>query len=118
MKPYLEGGDPYRKEAENAERMGRLSWLKEMDKIVEVYVLEVPYAEKDNAKALGAKWNPGIKKWCFENAQDIERFGKWFQGEIVKKDKLPHNRIKYVKPAISDKKTLFDWGKARQESWN
>ncbi|MEE0732772.1 MAG: DUF5710 domain-containing protein [Acutalibacteraceae bacterium] len=25
--------------------------------------LEVPYSEKDEAKKLGARWNPKVKKW-------------------------------------------------------
>lgn len=40
--------------------------------------LDVPYGEKEEAKALGAKWNPRIKKW-YTNAERKKyvRFAKW-----------------------------------------
>ncbi len=40
--------------------------------------LNVPYAEKDEAKALGAKWNPKVKKWYADVPQkDYIKFAKW-----------------------------------------
>lgn len=40
--------------------------------------LNVPYAEKDEAKALGARWNPRAKKWYFDgDRSDYIRFSKW-----------------------------------------
>ena len=33
-------------------------------------ILNVPYKEKDEAKALGAKWNPQLKKWYVEKRMD------------------------------------------------
>lgn len=38
--------------------------------------LNVPIEEKDEAKALGAKWDPVLKKW-FCNPDDIAKFTKW-----------------------------------------
>ena len=48
-------------------------------------ILNVPYKEKDEAKALGAKWNPNIKKWYVQNRQDYVKFYKWImpQGSII-----------------------------------
>lgn len=43
----------------------------------EFIILEVPYAEKDQAKALGAKWNPHIKKWFITSKEDQSKFTKW-----------------------------------------
>lgn len=40
-------------------------------------LLNVPYAEKDEAKALGAKWNPELKKWYAVNRKDYYKFKKW-----------------------------------------
>jgi len=40
--------------------------------------LNVPYAEKDQAKALGAKWDASIKKWYAPAGVDISQFGKWY----------------------------------------
>lgn len=40
--------------------------------------LNVPYNEKDEAKSLGAKWNPKVKKWYIETkSQDYVKFSKW-----------------------------------------
>ena len=33
-------------------------------------LLDVPYGEKDTVKALGAKWNPEIKRWYVKNRSD------------------------------------------------
>ena len=40
--------------------------------------LNVPFAEKEQAKALGARWNPGRKKWFVPDGQDIEPFKNWW----------------------------------------
>lgn len=40
--------------------------------------LNVPYSEKDEAKALGAKWNPRAKKWYVNCSPEYYRkFAKW-----------------------------------------
>lgn len=40
--------------------------------------LNVPYAEKDEVKALGAKWNAKVKKWYIETYRDkYTKFAKW-----------------------------------------
>jgi hypothetical protein len=39
--------------------------------------LNVPYAEKDAAKAVGAKWDAANKKWYAPASVDISLFGKW-----------------------------------------
>lgn len=44
--------------------------------------LDVPYSEKDNAKQLGAKWNPELKKWFIPTGLDITAFIKWVPKEI------------------------------------
>lgn len=40
-------------------------------------LLNVPYAEKDEAKQLGAKWNPDLKKWYIPSKKDYHKFEKW-----------------------------------------
>lgn len=38
----------------------------------------VPYAERDVAKAMGAKWDPKRKKWYYEGpVRDYVKFAKW-----------------------------------------
>jgi len=39
--------------------------------------LTVPYAEKDAAKALGAKWDAAKKKWYVPASADLSDFSKW-----------------------------------------
>jgi len=39
--------------------------------------LSVPYAEKDAAKALGARWDATAKKWYATPNLDISLFAKW-----------------------------------------
>lgn len=39
--------------------------------------LKVPFAEKDEAKRLGAKWDPARKVWYIENKADISPFARW-----------------------------------------
>ena len=39
--------------------------------------LVVPYAEKDEAKALGARWDPALKKWYRRADQDAAAFSRW-----------------------------------------
>lgn len=41
--------------------------------------LEVPFAEKDAAKALGARWNPEAKKWFVPEGVEQEKFTKWIK---------------------------------------
>jgi hypothetical protein len=39
--------------------------------------LAVPYAQKDAAKALGARWDAAHKKWYIPATMDITPFAKW-----------------------------------------
>lgn len=40
-------------------------------------ILKVPYAEKDEAKALGAKWNNARKAWYIPDGQVATGFERW-----------------------------------------
>ena len=46
-------------------------------------VLNVPFREKDQAKALGARWDPELKKWFVPKGADERPFQRWItpQGE-------------------------------------
>jgi hypothetical protein len=44
--------------------------------------LDVPYAQKDSAKALGARWDAITKKWYVPTGKDITLFEKWQTGII------------------------------------
>ena len=39
--------------------------------------LNCPYDQKDEAKALGARWDPGLKVWYIEDVADLKPFSKW-----------------------------------------
>lgn len=40
--------------------------------------LKVPFNEKDQAKALGARWNAEAKQWYVPQGVDSAPFAKWF----------------------------------------
>ena len=39
--------------------------------------LQVPFADKDQAKALGAKWDETTKTWYIAADTDMGKFRKW-----------------------------------------
>lgn len=43
--------------------------------------LNVSYEDKDKVKALGARWNPELKKWYVENKKNYPKFMKWILGD-------------------------------------
>lgn len=45
------------------------------------FILEVSFAEKDQAKELGARWNPRLKKWYVPDNLDIAAFNQWVPEE-------------------------------------
>lgn len=45
--------------------------------------LTVPYAEKDAAKTLGARWNPTRRRWYVPDGVATEPFAKWLDGAAV-----------------------------------
>lgn len=45
--------------------------------------LNVPYAEKDTAKALGAKWDATQKKWYVPSKLDMSLFSRWYNQPLA-----------------------------------
>ena len=39
--------------------------------------LNCPFAEKDEAKSLGARWDPARKVWYIEDVNDLTPFARW-----------------------------------------
>jgi hypothetical protein len=39
--------------------------------------LQVPFAEKEDAKKLGARWDAARKLWYVENKDDMAPFARW-----------------------------------------
>jgi len=42
------------------------------------FYLSCPYAEKDECKSLGGRWDPSEKKWYVPNDVDRNLFKKWW----------------------------------------
>lgn len=42
-----------------------------------VIFLKVSFAEKDQAKALGARWDAGRKQWYVPQDKDVNLFSRW-----------------------------------------
>ena len=53
-------------------------------------ILNVPYAQKEEAKALGARWYPEGKKWVVYSKKynDIIKFRKWLDGSFIIRNEL------------------------------
>jgi len=45
--------------------------------------LNVPFADKDKVKSLGAKWSPGHKSWYIEDLEDVEPFMPWMPKHLT-----------------------------------
>jgi hypothetical protein len=58
-----------------------LSALQQSQYVLQMTFLNVPYAEKDEARALGARWNPGRKRWYVPAGVALEAFEKWLPKE-------------------------------------
>lgn len=43
--------------------------------------LSCPYAEKDDAKALGARWDARLKTWYIEDVEDLTPFMRWLRDD-------------------------------------
>ena len=46
-------------------------------KVEEKTYLNCPFAEKDECKALGGRWDPNVKKWYVQGTISLEKFSKW-----------------------------------------
>lgn len=44
--------------------------------------IDVAYAEKDRAKAQGARWDTGLKSWYVPAGVDLEGFGEWLPVDV------------------------------------
>ncbi len=51
--------------------------------------LDVPFAQKDQAKALGARWDARRKKWYIPDGIDSVPFRRWSPEPMGSDDSLP-----------------------------
>ncbi|WP_181847808.1 zincin-like metallopeptidase domain-containing protein [Thalassospira profundimaris] len=54
------------------------------------HYLNVPYSEKNEAKALGAKWDRRAKSWYVRDDADLKPFARWNEPAVAK----PQSRIR------------------------
>lgn len=57
--------------------------------------LKVPFEEKDEAKALGASWDPARKVWYTQDIEDLQPFLRWMPERLT----LPHRGPPGAPPA-------------------
>jgi hypothetical protein len=55
--------------------------------------IEVPYAQKDEAKLLGARWDADVRRWYITDKQDVLLFSKWFGGTVQTKPLVVCDRV-------------------------
>lgn len=69
--------------------------------------LAVPFAQKDEAKALGAKWDSVLKVWYAPEAADLKSLLRWLPGSpIAEPEHAPEYRVRapyyYIIESTSD----------------
>ncbi|MGJ0847753.1 DUF5710 domain-containing protein [Tissierella praeacuta] len=70
--------------------------------------LKVPYAEKDEAKALGARWDPQRKEWYVNDSSIYYLFAKWYYNREA--DRILHDYL-YI---ATTNRTCFKCNKQTQ----
>ena len=75
IKAHTGKTDELSKGNEEADRLANLAIGKMVSKRV---YLNVPFERKEEAKQLGAKWNPQKKKWYCENTDDLHKLLQLF----------------------------------------
>jgi hypothetical protein len=46
-------------------------------------ILDCPYEQRNQVKALGARWDPAIKKWYVTDPPDLAPFAPWLPGNVA-----------------------------------
>ena len=72
--------------------------------------LNVPFAQKDAAKALGARWDAANKKWYVPADKDIMLFGQWQPQSVTME--LPSSTMNKPKVQVSSTKNNSSANKA------
>ena len=55
--------------------------------------LKVPFNEKDQAKALGARWNAEAKHWYVPQGVEAAPFEKWFTNAPIQAPAHPAGKV-------------------------
>jgi len=57
-------------------------WYFNKEQLLMNTYIEVPYKEKDDAKALGARWDGVLKKWYIPEGTELALFHRWLPSEL------------------------------------
>lgn len=49
--------------------------------------LNVPFAQKDRARKLGAQWDAAKKVWYIQDVEDVRPFMQWMAPHLLKRIK-------------------------------
>jgi exodeoxyribonuclease VII large subunit len=92
--------------------------------------LDVPFKEKDQAKALGARWDVTVKKWYAPEGRDLAPFNAWLPSDLKKNtlnepvsfERLPltdstHEALVLQKNGITLSRLLFGVSQAVAEAF-
>lgn len=69
--------------------------------------LNVPREEKDEAKALGAKWDKWQKAWYVEKGTDLEPFAKWGKLDLKERQQKSAEQEQKAEQNIAETKTYI-----------
>ena len=87
-------------------------WGRPDDKVIEFpvnkYFLNVPFPEKDKAKALGARWDSQTKRWYYTRPEDAEKFSKWTEKSFMKFEDLTDEQQELITRAKNGENVLVD----------
>ena len=72
--------------------------------VVDKFRIHCPFAEKDEAKALGARWSGAHKTWYAPNQETYDQLAKWHEQAAEP-------------PAKTPKKSKFPGGKTADKAW-
>lgn len=74
------------------------------------FYIDCPFEEKDEAKALGARWDANARSWYYVNAKDADKFKKWLPEEDAasKLPDLSDEQEELIRLASEGKNVLVD----------
>jgi hypothetical protein len=61
-------------------------------------ILDCPYEQRHQAKALGARWDPKIKKWYVIDPPDLTPFVPWLPDNVAEFVKQPTAGVSMAAP--------------------
>lgn len=75
---------------------------------VQKIAINVPFKEKDEAKALGARWDANGKTWYYTNPADADKFAKWLPQKFMSVEDLSDEQKDFIGKVMLGKNVLVD----------